>query len=81
VATWWRRGGWDLRYRDRSGREQTERCRGPETRKPPAEPVEGKHEVERDLRRGTYVPIHERRVTFDRWHARRRVSRDPRLRL
>ena len=74
----WRRGGWELRYRDRSGREQTERFRGPETRKPPSEAVERKHEVERDLRRGTYVPIHERRVTFgeyyDRWRARRRVS-------
>ena len=74
----WRRGGWELRYRDRSGREQTERFRGPQTRKPPAEATERQHEVERDLRRGTYIPIHERRVTFgeyyDRWHARRRIS-------
>ncbi|HTW21370.1 MAG TPA: site-specific integrase [Mycobacteriales bacterium] len=74
----WRRGGWELRYRDRSGREQTERFRGPQTRKAPAEVVERKAEVERDLRRGTYVPVHERRTTFgeyyDRWHAHRRVS-------
>lgn len=74
----WRRGGWELRYRDRSGREQTERFRGPQSRRPPAEAVERKAEVERDLRRGTYVPVHERRVTFgeyyDRWRVRRRVS-------
>src|SRR3954453_13839226 len=41
-----------------------------------------RRQVERDLRRGTNVPIHERRLTFgeyyDRWRARRRVS-DPRL--
>jgi integrase len=74
----WRRGGWELRYRDRTGREQTERFRGPQTRKPPVDAVERKNEVERDLRRGTYVPVHERRATFgeyyDRWHAHRRVS-------
>ena len=74
----WRRGGWELRYRDRSAREQTERFRGPQTRKPPAEAVERKAEVERDLRRGSYIPVHERRVTFgeyyERWRAGRRVS-------
>jgi integrase len=78
AALYWRRGGWELRYRDRTGREQVERFRGPQTRKPPADAAERKAEVERDLRRGTYVPVHERRVTFgeyyDRWHHARRIS-------
>jgi integrase len=75
----WRRGGWELRYRDRTGRDQTERFPGPQTRRPSVEATERKAQVERDLRRGTYVPISERRVTFgayyEQWHRTRRVSR------
>jgi integrase len=79
AALSWRRGGWELRYRDRTGKEQTERFKGPNTRKPPVDAIERKAQVERDLRRGTYVPVSERRVTFgeyyDRWHRARRVSK------
>jgi len=74
----WRRGGWELRYRDRSGQEHCERFRAPQTRRPPNEVLDRRAEVERDLRRGTYVPVEARRVTFkeyyDRWRASRRIS-------
>jgi hypothetical protein len=50
-----------------------------QTKRPPALVTERKAEVERDLRRGTYVPVNERRVTFGeyyaRWHRVRRVSK------
>ena len=74
-----RAGGWDLRYRDLDGRERTERFRAePGRRRPPEEALDRKAEVERDLRRGTYVSREERQTTFgeyfDRWWAARRVS-------
>jgi integrase len=78
AALAWRRGGWELRYRDRTGKEQTERFKGPQTRKPPVEVTDRRYEVERDLRRGMYMPVSERRVTwgeyYERWHRARRVS-------
>ncbi len=74
-----RANGWDLRYRDLDGRERTERFNTePGRRKPPEEALDRKAEVERDLRRGTYVTREERETTFgeyfDRWWAARRVS-------
>jgi integrase len=74
-----RGGGWDLRYRDRDGRERTERFAGePERRRPPEEAIDRKAKVERELRRGTYVTREERQATFgeyfDQWWAARRVS-------
>ncbi len=74
----WRRGGWELRYRDRSGRAHCERFRAPKTRRPPDAVLDRTAEVERELRRGTYVAVEERRVTFAeyyaRWHAARQIS-------
>lgn len=74
----WRNGGWELRYRDRRGKQQTERFPGRERKTPPDEVLDRKAEVERDLRRGTYVSVQERRVTFGeyykRWRAARRIS-------
>lgn len=74
-----RAGGWDLRYRDLDGRERTERFDvEPGRRKPPEAAVDRKAEVERELRRGSYVSREEREATFgeyfDKWWAARRVS-------
>jgi hypothetical protein len=75
----WRRGGWELRYRDRTGRSRTERFPGPHTRRPPEDALDRRASVERALRRGTYVTREERQTTFaeyyERWRAARRVSR------
>lgn len=74
----YRRGGWELRYRDRSGKERTERFRGDDTSRPPLQAVERKAEVENGLRRGTWVPPEERLRRFgdlfDAWWAARAVS-------
>jgi integrase len=74
-----RSSGWDLRYRDLQGVERTERFPGPAgRRKPPEAALDRKAEVERDLRRGTYISREEREATFqdyfDRWWAARRVA-------
>src|SRR5581483_9013120 len=74
-----RAGGWDLRYRDLSGRQRTERFTGePGRRRPPEEAVDRKAEVERELRRGTYLTREERQATFgeyyEKWWAARRVA-------
>jgi integrase len=74
-----RGGGWDLRYRDLAGRQRTERFDGePGRRKPPEEAVDRKAEVERELRRGTYLTREERLVTFgdyfEKWWAARQVA-------
>lgn len=78
ASVTWRRGSWELRYRDRHGRQRTERFRGPQQRRPPEQVLDRQAEVERDLRRGTYVPREEREATFaeyyQRWAASRRVS-------
>lgn len=80
VRSWHRPDGatWELRYRDRFGKEHTERFKAARTRRAPDEVLDRRAEVERDLRRGTYVPVEERRVSFGeyyrRWHASRRVA-------
>ena len=75
----YRRGGWELRYRDDAGRQRVERFPAPSTtRRPPEAAVDRKAEVERELRRGSYVAREEREVTFgvyyQRWLASRRIS-------
>lgn len=74
----YRRGGWELRYRDYGGIQRVERFPAPETRRPPEAALDRRAEVERDLRRGSYVAREEREVTFgvyyQRWLASRRIS-------
>jgi len=74
----WRRGGWELYYRDPSGRQRVERFAGPNRRKPPAEASERLAAVERQLRWREYVGPEQRAVTFreyyDRWDAARQIS-------
>lgn len=74
----YRLNGWELRYRDRDGRERTERFAGGTARRPPAQLTARRAEVEAQLRSGTYVPREDReapfRSYFDRWWAARRVS-------
>lgn len=74
----YRRGGWEIRYRDRRGNQQVERFAAPETKRPPEAVLDRKAEVERELRRNTYVSRSERDTTFgvyyDRWLATRQVS-------
>jgi len=74
----WRRNGWELRYRDPSGRQRVERFDGPNGRKPPAEASERLAAVERQLRWREYVGPEQRATTFaeyyDRWNASRQVS-------
>lgn len=74
----YRRGGWEIRYRDRLGNQQVERFAAPETKRPPEVVLDRKAEVERELRRNSYVSRAERDTTFgvyyDRWLASRQVS-------
>jgi hypothetical protein len=74
----YRRGAWELRYRDRQQRQRTERFPGPETRRAPEAALDRKVEVERDLRRGTLVAREQREATFGDYYARwvraRRIS-------
>jgi integrase len=74
----YRRGGWELRYRDAAGNQQVERFPGPETRRPPEALLDRRAEVERSLRRNTYVSRAERDTTFgvyyERWLATRQIS-------
>jgi integrase len=74
----WRRNGWELRYRDPSGRQRIERFPGMNSRKPPAEATERLAAVERQLRWREYVGPEQRAVTFAeyyaRWDAARQVS-------
>ena len=75
----YRRNGWELRYREPSGVERTERFPGRSTRRPPEAALDRKAEVERGLRRSSYVSREAREVRFavyfDDWWATRRVSR------
>ncbi|HET6818878.1 MAG TPA: tyrosine-type recombinase/integrase [Mycobacteriales bacterium] len=75
----WRRGGWELRYRDPAGRQRVERFPGEQTRKPPREATERLAAVERQLRWREYVGPEQRAVTFaeyyERWAAARQISR------
>jgi integrase len=74
----WRRGGWELTYRDRGGRQRVERFPGPQRRVPPEVALDRRTEVERGLRRGTHVGRDEREATFGayyaKWAASRRIS-------
>ncbi|MDX6197489.1 MAG: hypothetical protein QOJ79_640 [Actinomycetota bacterium] len=74
----YRRNGWELRYRDGSGRERTERFEGKPGRRPPEALLDRQGEVERELRRGQYVSREERdtpyQVYYDRWRATRQVE-------
>ena len=74
----YRAGGWDLRYRERAGRERTERFHGGSTRRPPEAALDRKAEVELELRRGKYVPRERREISFADyyapWAAARQVS-------
>ncbi len=75
ASVGFRRGGWELRYRDRSGVQRVERFPGPPGRRPPEQVRDRQAEVARDLRRGTYVAREEREVPFavyyERWLAAR----------
>jgi integrase len=80
----WRRNGWELRYRDPSGRQRVERFAGPDGRKPPPEATERLAQVERQLRWREYVGPEQRAVTFgeyyQRWDTTRQISRAKRYR-
>jgi integrase len=74
----YRRGGWELYYRDPNGRQRVERFPGPPGRKPPADAQERLAAIERQLRWREYVSPDERGATFGEYYARwdrsRRVS-------
>jgi hypothetical protein len=78
----YRRGGWELYYRDPAGRQRVERFPGAPGRKPPAEAAERLAAVERQLRWREYVDPEQRATTFreyyDRWAASRQVSKTKR---
>jgi len=73
----YRRGGWELRYRDHRGRERTERFPGPPRRRAPEELLERKADLERELRRGRYVSPEERNTTFGEYYLRWQSGRRP----
>jgi len=74
----YRARGWDLRYRERDGRERTERFAGTSARRPPQEALERKAEVESQLYRGTSIAREDRempfRLCYERWWASRQIS-------
>jgi integrase len=75
----YRRGAWELRYREDSGKQRCERFHGGTARRAPEEALDRQATVERDLRHGTYLPREARETTFgeyyQRWLASRRISR------
>ena len=77
----YRRGAWELRYREPSGVERTERFAATSTKRPPEEALDRRADIEQSLRRHRYVPREGREALFkdylDRWWAARRVSRGP----
>ena len=78
----YRRGGWELRYRDPAGRQRVERFEGKNGRKPPADAAERLAQIERQLRWREFVGPEQRATTFgeyyDRWAASRQISRTKR---
>jgi integrase len=78
----YRRGGWELYYRDPNGRQRVERFPGASGRKPPAAAAERLAQVERQLRWREYVDPEQRATTFreyyDRWDAARLISKTKR---
>jgi len=79
ASLYFRRGAWELRYREPSGKQRCERFAGGTTRRAPEEALDRHADVERDLRRNRYVPREAREARFEeyfeRWWAARRVSR------
>lgn len=74
----YRANGWDLRFRDRAGRQRTERFSGGTPRRAPTAALERKAEVDLQMYRGNYVAREERetpfRVLYQRWWDSRQVS-------
>jgi len=74
----YRANGWDLRYRDREGRQRTERFSGGTVKRAPVEALERKGELEAQMYRGTYVAREARetpfKIIYHRWSASRQVS-------
>lgn len=78
-----RRGAWELRYREPSGKQRTERFLGGTVKTAPEEALDRTAEVERDLRQRTHVPREAREARFgeyfDKWWAARRNLPHPRI--
>jgi integrase len=74
----YRLNGWELRYRDPTGKQRTDRFASGSTRRPPPELVARRAEVEAQLRGGHYIGRDQLKVTFgvyfERWWQARRVS-------
>ncbi len=74
----YRLNGCELGYRDRAGRQRTERFRGGTPRRPPVELTARRSEIEAQLRTGTYVAREIRQTRFSvyyqRWWDARRIS-------
>lgn len=74
----YRRGGWELYYRDPDGRQRVERFPGPNGKRAPAAARERLAQVEQQLRWREYVSPEQRATTFGdyyvRWDRTRRVS-------
>jgi integrase len=74
----YRRGGWELRYRDFAGKQRVERFPAPPSKRPTEAALDRKAEVERELRRGSYIAREEREVTwgvyYQRWLGTRLIS-------
>jgi hypothetical protein len=71
----YRRGGWELYYRDPAGRQRVERFPGADGRKPPAAAAERLAQLERQLRWREYVDPEQRATTFAEYYARWAASR------
>jgi hypothetical protein len=77
----YRANGWDLRFRDRDGRQRTERFAGGTSRRAPSSALERKAEVEVELQlyRGSYVAREVRetrfRLLYQRWRTAGRSAR------
>ena len=80
VASLRFRAGLDLRFRDRAGRERTERFAGGTARRPPEAALDRKAAIERELRHGTCVQREEREAAVAdhdaRWLSARRIPGD-----
>jgi integrase len=74
----YRRGGWELYYREPNGRQRVERFPGPKGNRPPAEARERLAAVERELRWREFVSPEQRTERFgelyEKWWRSRRVS-------
>lgn len=53
ASVTWRRGAWELRYRDRRGRQRTERFPGRQQRRPPEQVLD--RQAELDIRARLHV--------------------------